>query len=57
MSSFPGIGKKTTWSNWNAYPEVTGAFEQLAIMTEGISEMSMDIIERFVVLMYCRKAN
>ena len=34
VSSFAGIGKKTAWSTWYAYPEVTGAFEELAIMTK-----------------------
>jgi hypothetical protein len=54
VSSMAGIGKKTAWSTWNAYPDVTEAFEELAHMPGDISSKSMESLERFVVLLYSR---
>ena len=53
-SAFNGRGKKTAWDTWNAYEDVTEAFEELAISTEKISEQSEYILERFTILMYER---
>ena len=55
VSSFAGIGKKTAWAAWNVYPEVTEAFEELLRMADPISDRTLEVIERFVVLMYSRK--
>jgi len=57
VSSFAGIGKKTAWSTWNAYSEVTEAFEEMEHMADPISDESMEMLERFVVLMYCRTSD
>ena len=53
VSSFAGIGQKTAWSGWNVYPEVTEAFEELMYMADHISDMLLEVIARFVLLMYC----
>ena len=53
VSAFAGRGKKTAWEAWNVYCDVTEAFEQLMQMSE-VSESSMGLLERFVVLMYNR---
>ena len=52
VSSFAGIGKKTAWAAWNVYPDVTEAFEELMHMAYPISDRTLEVIERFVVLMY-----
>ena len=57
MSSFAGIGKKTAWAAWNVYPEVTEASEELMHMADPISDRMMEVIERFVLLMYSRKSD
>ncbi|KAI0229240.1 hypothetical protein LSAT2_020321, partial [Lamellibrachia satsuma] len=54
VSAFHSIGKKTAWSTWCAFGEVTHAFCALA---EGPSEINEDILqclERFTVLLYDR---
>ena len=57
MSSSAGIGKKTAWAAWNVYPEVTEAFEELMHMADPISDRTLEVIERFVVLMYSRTSD
>ena len=52
VSSFSGRSKKTAWSTWNVYPDVTKAFEELQMMLTGISELAMKILEQFVVQLY-----
>ena len=54
VSSFAGRGKRTAWDTWNVYPDVTHAFEELLQMPDKVSDNSMALIERFVVLMYSR---
>ena len=57
MSSFAGIGKKTAWAAWNVYPEVSEAFEELMHMPDPISDRTLEVIERFVLLMYSRTSD
>ena len=52
MSAFSGRGKKTAWATRKAFPEVTDAFIELECMPSEVSEESMSLLERFVVLMY-----
>ncbi len=54
VSSFAGRGKKTAWVTWRSFPEVTSAFNELLGMPTEVSEESMFLLERFVVLMYDR---
>ena len=56
-SSFAGVGKKTAWAAWNVYPEGTEAFEELMHMADPISDRTLEVIERFVVLMYSRTSD
>ena len=46
--------KKSAWSAWSAFPEVTNAFLELSSKPSSISSQTMDQIERFVILMYSR---
>ena len=57
VSSFAGIGKKTAWTAWNVYPEVTEAFEELMHMADPISDRTLEVVERFFVLMYSRTSD
>ena len=57
MSSFAGIGNKTAWAALHVYPEVTEAFEELIHMADPISDRTLEVIERFVVLMYSRTSD
>ena len=54
VSAFAGRGKKTAWETWKSFPEVSGAFNELLCMPSEVSEGSMFLLERFVVLMYDR---
>lgn len=57
VSSFAGRRKKTAWEIWKVFPEVTDAFEELLRMPSDVSEESMSLLERFVVLMYDRTSD
>ena len=57
VSSFAGIGIKTEWAAWNVYPEVTEEFEELMHMADPISDRTLEVIERIVVLMYSRTSD
>ena len=57
VSAFSGRGKKTAWETWKAFPEVTDAFGELQEMPAEVSEKSMSLLERFVVLMYDRTSD
>ena len=48
---------KTAWETWKAFPEVTEAFNVLMQMQGDVSELSMSLMERFVVLVYDRTSN
>ena len=54
VSAFAGKGKKTAWETWKSFPEVNDVFNELICMPSEISEGSMLLLERFVVLMYDR---
>ena len=51
VSGFVGHGKKTSWSTWNAFPELTDALLELAHVPTEVTEQSMKVIERFIVLL------
>ena len=42
---------------WDVYPEVTEAFEELMHMADPISDRTLEVIERFVLLMYSRTSD
>ena len=54
---FSGRGKKTAWNTWEVFPEVTEAFEDLLLMQQDMSEATMALLERFVVLLYDRTSD
>ncbi len=54
VSAFHSIGKKTAWGTWCSFPEVTEAFRLLVEGPTEISDETMQLIERFTVLLYDR---
>lgn len=58
-SSFLGIGKRTAWATWNAFPKLT---ETLTTLLKNPEQMTLDSvhmqhIERFTILMYSKTCN
>ena len=49
---FAGHGKKTAWTTWENFPDVTRAFLELARAPSAISSGSLSLIERYLILMY-----
>ena len=45
VSGFIGHGKKTAWSTWNAFPELTDALLELAHVPTEVTEQIMKVIE------------
>ena len=54
VSAFAGRGKKIAWEICKSFPEVSDAFQELLCMLREVSEDSMLLLERFVMLMYDR---
>ena len=57
VSYFRGCGKKTAWDVWGVYPELTPVLSILKASPEDITEESMAVLERFVVLLYGRTSS
>ena len=49
-----GRGKKTAWDTWMVFPELTPVLRSLKCSSANVADDSMDVIERFVVLLYDR---
>ena len=55
VSSFGGKGKKTAWSVWKTFPQLTDALKALTANPKAFQEREvMAAIERFVILLYDR---
>ena len=54
VSAFVGKGKKTAWDNWTMYQDVPTAFLLLSHSPDSVDDEIMQLIERFVVLLYQR---
>ena len=52
VSYFGGKGKKTAWKVWMAFNDVTEAFCDLANKPSSINDESINLLERFIVLLY-----
>ncbi len=51
VSGFVGHGKKSAWSTWNSFPELTDALLELAHAPTEVTEQTLKVIERFIVLL------
>ena len=54
VSGFRGRGKKTAWTAWLSYPEVTETFLTLLSTPVEIDESILEKIQRFIVVMYSK---
>ena len=52
VSAFCGRGKKTGYDTWSVVPNLTDAILRIIDNPDTISDFSMNIIERFVILLY-----
>ena len=52
VSFFGGKSKKSVWDTWNAFPEVTRSFLEIATGPDKLSNECTQTLERFVVLLY-----
>lgn len=53
IPSFTGKSKKSTWKTWMLFKEATTAFSFISQPQNSIPTEILDIIERYVVLLYC----
>ena len=56
VSGFNGKGKKTAWQTWNVCNEASATFAKLSQCPLEIDELDLQVLERFVVLMYDRSS-
>ena len=52
VSAVASHGKRAAWITWNSFPELTEALLSSSFTPHSIPEKTMNIIERFVILMY-----
>ena len=52
VSFFSGRGKKTAWDVWKVFPELTPVLKAMLMLPEDIEDTCLDVIERFVILLY-----
>ena len=56
VSAFRGKGKKSAWQTWNVCTEASATFAKLSKQPTRVDEDDMNILERFVVVMYGRSS-
>ena len=58
-SPFFGIGKRTAWATWEAFPQITHTLTVLMAHPEDLSIdcIHMELLERFTILMYAKTSN
>ena len=52
VSFFSGREKETAWDVWNMFPELTPVLKAMLMLPEDIEDTCLDVIERFVILLY-----
>ena len=52
-SSIQGKGKASFYETWKKMPSITPVFERMSSSVGDISEKGTDLLEQFVVVMYC----
>ena len=56
VSSFNGKGKKTALQTWNVFNEVSATFAKLSLSPSEIEESDLQVLEKYVILMYDRSS-
>ena len=54
VSFFNGKGKRSAWEAWELYASVTDAFSELCERPDSVNENVLHVIERFIIIMYCK---
>ena len=54
VSAFRNKGKKTAWQTWDVCPEASPVFSKLSQYPLTVEDGDLEILERFVILMYDR---
>lgn len=57
VSAFRGKGKVTAWQTWNIYPEVSPVFSKLSQYPVCVNDGDLQVLEKFVILMYDRSSS
>lgn len=57
VSFFSGRGKKTAWDVWNVFPELTPVLKAMMKLPEDVDDTCLEVIERFVILLYDRTSS
>jgi len=56
VSAFRGKGKKSAWLTWDAYTEVSDVFAKLSQYPLTVDDEDLQILGKFVVIMYDRSS-
>jgi len=56
VSAFHGKGKKSAWLTWDAYAEVSDVFAKLSQYPLTVDDEDLQILEKFVAIMYDRSS-
>ena len=56
VSAFCGKGKKSTWQTWIVFDNVSGTFTKLSQCPRTVDDHDLQILERFVIIMYDRSS-
>ncbi len=56
VSAFRGKGKKSAWLTWNVCNEVSNVFKQLSKYPPTVGDDDLEMLEKFVVIMYDRSS-
>ena len=56
VSGFRGKGKKSAWQTWNVCDEASGVFSKLIHYPPVVDDEDLEILEKFVVMMYDRSS-
>ena len=54
VSPFYNKGKKTAWESWNGYEALTQVLSDIMVSPNELSDEQIAVIERFIILTYCR---
>ena len=54
VSSFANRSKKSAWDTWNVFDDLTHALNSILISQGELTGDIISVIERFVILLYCR---
>lgn len=57
VSYLYGKGKKSAWSTWTSYPQLTEALLNLQHASHAVHKPTLSVLERFIVLLYDRTSD